>query len=158
MWTLLARSKLWWGLAAIFLIGVLTSPVSSKGNNIFLSYGNLLDVLRHYDAILGRGNALRARIALRGRRVGSLPRGIRLARRTRRRLFGRRQSLRIAEAGRQQRLRTPLLTQRWNGDEQGRPGKQQGLIWPAEAHSSHPARSAAAAPRWSGARATPGKR
>ena len=46
MWTLLARSKLWWGLAAIFLIGVLTSPVSSKGNNIFLSYGNLLDVLR----------------------------------------------------------------------------------------------------------------
>jgi simple sugar transport system permease protein len=43
---LLARSKLYWGLAAIFLIGVLTSPVSSKGNNIFLSYGNLLDVLR----------------------------------------------------------------------------------------------------------------
>jgi simple sugar transport system permease protein len=43
---LLARSKLWWGLAAIFLIGVLTSPVTSKGNNIFLSYGNLLDVLR----------------------------------------------------------------------------------------------------------------
>ncbi len=31
---------------AIFLIGVLGSPVSSKGNNIFLSYGNLLDVLR----------------------------------------------------------------------------------------------------------------
>ena len=25
---------------------MLTSPVSSKGNNIFLSYGNLLDVLR----------------------------------------------------------------------------------------------------------------
>ena len=46
MWSLLARSKLWWGLAAIFLIGVLTSPVTSKGNNIFLSYGNLLDVLR----------------------------------------------------------------------------------------------------------------
>ena len=43
---LLARTKLYWGLAAIFLIGVLTSPVSSKGNNIFLSYGNLLDVLR----------------------------------------------------------------------------------------------------------------
>ena len=46
MLNLVARSKLWWGLAAIFLIGVLTSPVSSKGNNIFLSYGNLLDVLR----------------------------------------------------------------------------------------------------------------
>ncbi len=46
MLNLLARSKLWWGLAAIFLIGVLTSPITSKGNNIFLSYGNLLDVLR----------------------------------------------------------------------------------------------------------------
>jgi simple sugar transport system permease protein len=43
---LVARTKLYWGLAAIFLIGVLTSPVSSKGNNIFLSTGNLLDVLR----------------------------------------------------------------------------------------------------------------
>lgn len=46
MWSLIARSKLWWGLGAIFLIGVLTSPVTSKGHNIFLSYGNLLDVLR----------------------------------------------------------------------------------------------------------------
>jgi simple sugar transport system permease protein len=43
---LLSRTKLYWGLALIFLIGVLSSPVSSKGNNIFLSYGNLLDVLR----------------------------------------------------------------------------------------------------------------
>ena len=43
---LISRSKLYWGLMAIFLIGVLGSPVSSKGNNIFLSYGNLLDVLR----------------------------------------------------------------------------------------------------------------
>ena len=43
---LVSRTKLYWGLIAIFLIGVLTSPVSSKGNNIFLSYGNLLDVLR----------------------------------------------------------------------------------------------------------------
>jgi len=43
---LLSRTKLYWGLIAIFLIGVLGSPVSSKGNNIFLSYGNLLDVLR----------------------------------------------------------------------------------------------------------------
>lgn len=42
----LARTKLYWGLIAILLIGVLGSPVSSKGNNIFLSYGNLLDVLR----------------------------------------------------------------------------------------------------------------
>jgi len=43
---LLSRTKLYWGLIAIFVIGVLSSPVSSKGNNIFLSYGNLLDVLR----------------------------------------------------------------------------------------------------------------
>jgi simple sugar transport system permease protein len=42
----LGRTKLYWGLVAIFLFGVLTSPVSSKGNNIFLSHGNLLDVLR----------------------------------------------------------------------------------------------------------------
>ena len=43
---LLSRTKLYWGLALIFLIGVLSSPVTSKGSNIFLSYGNLLDVLR----------------------------------------------------------------------------------------------------------------
>lgn len=43
---LISRTKLYWGLIAIFLVGVLGSPVSSKGNNIFLSYGNLLDVLR----------------------------------------------------------------------------------------------------------------
>ncbi|CCV03925.1 putative sugar ABC transporter [Mesorhizobium metallidurans STM 2683] len=44
--SVLSRTKLYWGLIAIFLIGVLGSPISSKGNNIFLSYGNLLDVLR----------------------------------------------------------------------------------------------------------------
>jgi simple sugar transport system permease protein len=43
---LISRTKLYWGLIALFLIGVLSSPVSSKGNNIFLSSGNLLDVLR----------------------------------------------------------------------------------------------------------------
>jgi simple sugar transport system permease protein len=43
---IVSRTKLYWGLIAIFLLGVLSSPVSSKGNNIFLSYGNLLDVLR----------------------------------------------------------------------------------------------------------------
>jgi simple sugar transport system permease protein len=43
---LISRTKLYWGLMLIFLIGVVTSPVSSKGSNIFLSYGNLLDVLR----------------------------------------------------------------------------------------------------------------
>ncbi|MGC4024235.1 MAG: ABC transporter permease [Mesorhizobium sp.] len=43
---IISRTKLYWGLIAIFLVGVFLSPVSSKGNNIFLSYGNLLDVLR----------------------------------------------------------------------------------------------------------------
>jgi len=43
---LLSRTKLYWGLALIFLIGMVSSPVTSKGSNIFLSYGNLLDVLR----------------------------------------------------------------------------------------------------------------
>ncbi|CDX46324.1 Inner-membrane translocator [Mesorhizobium sp. ORS 3359] len=44
--SLVSRTKLYWGLIAIFLIGVFGSPISSKHNNIFLSYGNLLDVLR----------------------------------------------------------------------------------------------------------------
>jgi simple sugar transport system permease protein len=43
---LLSRTKLYWGLALIFLIGALSSPVSSSGRNIFLSPGNLTDVLR----------------------------------------------------------------------------------------------------------------
>ncbi|PLP58327.1 sugar ABC transporter permease [Mesorhizobium loti] len=43
---MVSRTKLYWGLIAIFLIGVFSSPVTSKGSNIFLSYGNLLDVLR----------------------------------------------------------------------------------------------------------------
>src|SRR5262245_24892747 len=42
----LSRTKLYWGLMAIFLIGVIFSPVTSSGKNIFLSYGNLLVVLR----------------------------------------------------------------------------------------------------------------
>ncbi len=43
---LASRTKLYWGLIAIFLIGVVWSPVTSSGRNIFLSSGNLLDVLR----------------------------------------------------------------------------------------------------------------
>src|SRR5262245_23807534 len=43
---LVSRTKLYWGLIGIFLIGMLFSPVTSSGKNIFLSYGNLLDVLR----------------------------------------------------------------------------------------------------------------
>ncbi|PVB59739.1 ABC transporter permease [Labrenzia sp. 011] len=44
--SVLNRTKLYWGLAALIFIGALTSPLSSKGNNIFLSIGNLTDVLR----------------------------------------------------------------------------------------------------------------
>ncbi len=42
----LKATKLYWGLALLFLVGVLSSPVSSKGHNIFLSFGNLSDVFR----------------------------------------------------------------------------------------------------------------
>src|SRR5215475_10647074 len=40
------RTKLCWGLIVLFAAGVFTSPVSSRGVNIFLSPGNLSDVLR----------------------------------------------------------------------------------------------------------------
>jgi simple sugar transport system permease protein len=43
---LLSRTKLYWGLLIICLIGALTSPHTSSGKNIFLSYANLTDVLR----------------------------------------------------------------------------------------------------------------
>lgn len=42
----LKHSKLYWGLVLLFLVGVLSSPTSSKGSNIFLSFGNLSDVFR----------------------------------------------------------------------------------------------------------------
>jgi len=42
----LLRTKLYWSLLILFAVGVATSPVSSKGVNIFLSTGNLSDVLR----------------------------------------------------------------------------------------------------------------
>ncbi len=41
-----SRTKLYWGLAIICLIGAVASPHTSSGKNIFLSYGNLTDVLR----------------------------------------------------------------------------------------------------------------
>jgi simple sugar transport system permease protein len=43
---LISRTKLYWGLLIICLIGTLASPHSSSGRNIFLSYANLTDVLR----------------------------------------------------------------------------------------------------------------
>jgi simple sugar transport system permease protein len=39
-------TKLYWGLALLLLLGVLSSPVNSRGVNIFLSPGNLSNVLR----------------------------------------------------------------------------------------------------------------
>jgi simple sugar transport system permease protein len=44
--SILKSTKLYWGLAVLFLVGVISSPVSSKGHNIFLSFGNLSDVFR----------------------------------------------------------------------------------------------------------------
>jgi simple sugar transport system permease protein len=40
------RTKLYWGLIVLLLVGIVSSPVTSKGVNIFLSPGNLSDVLR----------------------------------------------------------------------------------------------------------------
>jgi len=44
--SVLKSTKLYWGLVLLFLVGVISSPVSSKGHNIFLSFGNLSDVFR----------------------------------------------------------------------------------------------------------------
>ena len=44
--TFLLRTKLYWSLLVLLATGIATSPVSSKGVNIFLSTGNLSDVLR----------------------------------------------------------------------------------------------------------------
>jgi simple sugar transport system permease protein len=46
LFRLISRTKLYWGLALICLIGALLSPHTSSGKNIFLSYNNLTDVLR----------------------------------------------------------------------------------------------------------------
>ncbi len=46
LFRVLSRTKLYWGLIIICLVGALISPHTSSGKNIFLSYGNLTDVLR----------------------------------------------------------------------------------------------------------------
>lgn len=48
---LISRTKLWWGLGVIFIVGFAASPTTSSGHNIFLSYGNLLDVLRQVSIV-----------------------------------------------------------------------------------------------------------
>jgi simple sugar transport system permease protein len=42
----LSRTKLYWGLIILLIFGALSSPETSKGVNIFLSLGNMTDVLR----------------------------------------------------------------------------------------------------------------
>ncbi|MBV8140590.1 MAG: ABC transporter permease [Verrucomicrobia bacterium] len=42
----LLQTKLFWGLAALYLVGIFSSPINHKGVNIFLSPGNQSDVLR----------------------------------------------------------------------------------------------------------------
>ena len=42
----LGKTKLFWGLAVLYGLGVLLSPINRKGVNIFLSAGNQSDVLR----------------------------------------------------------------------------------------------------------------
>lgn len=48
---LMAQSKLYWGVAIVFLAGILFSPVAGDGTNIFLEAGNLTDVLRQVSII-----------------------------------------------------------------------------------------------------------
>ena len=42
----LQQTKLFWGLAVLYLVGVFSSPINHRGVNIFLSPGNQSDVLR----------------------------------------------------------------------------------------------------------------
>jgi simple sugar transport system permease protein len=45
-WSFLLQTKLFWGLAVLYLVGIFSSPINRKGINIFLSPGNQSDVLR----------------------------------------------------------------------------------------------------------------
>src|SRR6516165_5503973 len=42
----LLKTKLFWGLAALYGAGIILSPINRKGVNIFLESGNQADVLR----------------------------------------------------------------------------------------------------------------
>src|SRR5215831_5692226 len=42
----LLQTKLFWGLAVLYVVGMMLSPVNHRGVNIFLSPGNQSDVLR----------------------------------------------------------------------------------------------------------------
>src|ERR1700726_2398777 len=45
-WRFLLQTKLFWGLAVLYLVGIFSSPINRRGVNIFLSPGNQSDVLR----------------------------------------------------------------------------------------------------------------
>jgi simple sugar transport system permease protein len=47
----LARTKLYWGLIVIVLAGIIVSPATATGENIFLDPANLADVLRQVSII-----------------------------------------------------------------------------------------------------------
>jgi simple sugar transport system permease protein len=47
----LARTKLYWGLMVIILTGIVVSPATPSGDNIFLDPANLADVLRQVSII-----------------------------------------------------------------------------------------------------------
>ena len=46
VWRFLLKTKLFWGLAVLYGMGIILSPVNRKGANIFLEPGNQADVLR----------------------------------------------------------------------------------------------------------------
>ncbi len=46
LWRFLLSTKLFWGLAVLYAVGIFLSPINRHGVNIFLSTGNQSDVLR----------------------------------------------------------------------------------------------------------------
>lgn len=48
---LFRQSKLYWGVAIVFLAGIMFSPLAVDGANIFLEAGNLTDILRQVSII-----------------------------------------------------------------------------------------------------------
>lgn len=51
LWSLILKTKLFWGLALVLLAGAILSPTDRTGASIFLESGNLTDVLRQVSII-----------------------------------------------------------------------------------------------------------
>jgi len=51
LWSLILKTKLFWGLALVLLAGAILSPTDRSGASIFLESGNLTDVLRQVSII-----------------------------------------------------------------------------------------------------------